>query len=76
MCAAGQVILSQGSYDASLYIVMHGEVELLGVSQDSDDALQYALLHADDTAASAYFGEQVQIDHSMRWLYHLTRFRL
>ena len=76
VCAAGQVILSQGSFDASLYIVMHGEVELLGVSQDSDDALQYALLHADDTAASAYFGEQVQIDHSMRWLYHLTRFRL
>jgi hypothetical protein len=38
--------------------------------------VQYALLHADDTAASAYFGEQVYARHSMRWLCRLTRFRL
>ncbi len=58
LCTAGQTILSQGCCDTSLYIIMHGAVQLSGVVPDGGAEITYAVLGSHDPAL-AYFGEQV-----------------
>jgi hypothetical protein len=60
LCVDGQTILSQGCLDDSIYILMHGEVQLSGKIADVSAEVMYALLSSHVDPASAYFGEQVR----------------
>jgi hypothetical protein len=59
LCIAGQTIVSQGCLDYSIYILMHGEVQLSGVVADGSAEITYALLSSHNDPSAAYFGEQV-----------------
>ena len=58
LCSPEEIILSTGSTDSSLYVLMHGEVQILGEVQDGADVL-YDDLRTDGDVTNAYFGEQV-----------------
>jgi hypothetical protein len=59
LCTAGQIIVSQGSPEDTLYIVMRGEVRIFGSLADGAQDVTYAVLNSDEAAETAYFGEQV-----------------
>ena len=60
LCTADEVILSQGSSDMSLYVLLHGEVQIQGDFPDGYGHVPYELLRSDGDASFAYFGEQVR----------------
>jgi hypothetical protein len=59
LCSPDEIILSTGSTDCSLYVLMHGEVQILGEVQDGTDDVLYEHLRTDGDVTYAYFGEQV-----------------
>ncbi len=64
LCTDGEILLSQGSTDRSLYLLTHGEAQIIGNFQDGH--LLYETLRTDgDYLSFAYFGEQV-ISRSLR----------
>jgi len=57
-CSVDQIIVSQGTPDDCFYVLMHGEVQIIGVQPDGLGELKYMRAHSVDDPASAYFGEQ------------------